>query len=77
MQAYRLSTKDRQRPVTANKTLTLLLEAIESAFSTKIVVRSLTICGFLASIMVMVVQVLSTTDRIDMMVYRSGGAETE
>ena len=47
--------------MTANKTLTLLLEAIESAFSTKIVVRSLTICGFLASIMVMVVQVLSTT----------------
>ena len=58
--------------MTANKTLTLLLEAIESAFSTKIVVRSLTICGFLASIMVMVVQVLSTTDRIDMMVYRAG-----
>ncbi len=58
--------------MTANKTLTLLLEAIESAFSAKIVVRSLTICGFLASIMVMVVQVLSTTDRIDMMVYRAG-----
>lgn len=58
---------------TANKSLTLLLETIESAVASKrSLVRGLIVVGFVASIIVMVIQVLGTTERIDMMIYRAG-----